>query len=663
MDLTSRLREGTALAAVFLALGAAPAGAAPTGACPSEGARSARCLRVAVPLDRSGVLPGAIGLGVRIAPPVSGTADETILALAGGPGQAAADLLPSFQSALHGSILRSRRLVTFDQRGTGRSGRLRCPGLGRAVGAMNGSADELERAVARCADRLGPARAHYTTADSVEDVEAVRSALGIDKLVLYGTSYGTKVALDYAAAHPEHVSGLLLDSTVLPEGVDPFERATIASIPRVMRAVCADRGCRFTRDAGADTVSLAQRLAARPLPGRLVDDRGGAHRVAVHQVDLLRLLLSSDASPLERSFLPAAVHAALDGDPALLLRLAAIPMTAFEAEGGDSDAVLVATRCEDGGVPWPSGTPVAQRRAAVGTALASLPPAQLAPFVADSLRRTGFPDLCNTWPEAPILQPHLSLPDVPALILSGDVDLRTPRSYALALAARLPHAQVLAVPQTGHSVLGSEPSGCAADAVKAFFARRAAPACGRPKRSDFLTPAGVPPRRLRDLRAHGGLPSRVGRTVTAVQETTGFMERALLLELLPRLLAADRRTRAFRLGGLRGGSLTFTRRAVILRRYSVVSGVTLNARAQDASDEGAPLPVRIGGHAAAHGTLRIGDRWIVGRLEGHRVRVRVRATDEQALLARAAWTTPAGPFQVGRALEALPPVLRTLLGR
>src|SRR6185295_19173478 len=140
--------------------------------------------------------------------------------------------------------LGSRRLVAFDQRGTGGSGRLRCPGLGRAVGPTGDAVAGLERAVAACAQRLGAARAHYTTTDSVEDIEAVRSALGVDKLVLYGTSYGTKVALDYAAAHPEHVSRLLLDSTVLPEGVDPFERATIASIPRVMRAVCADGACR-----------------------------------------------------------------------------------------------------------------------------------------------------------------------------------------------------------------------------------------------------------------------------------------------------------------------------------------------------------------------------------------------------------------------------------
>jgi pimeloyl-ACP methyl ester carboxylesterase len=662
MSVRSRLRAGVVLAAALLAVEAASAAAASTRACPSDGARSARCLRVQVPLDRSGVLPGTIGLHVRMLSPLSGSAGETILALAGGPGQAAVPLLSAFQVSLPGSVLSSRRLVTFDQRGTGHSGRLRCPGLGRAVGAMGGSVDALERAVAGCAARLGPARAHYTTADSVEDVEAVRSALGIDQLVLYGTSYGTKVALDYAAAHPEHVSRLLLDSTLLPEGSDPFERATIASVPRVMRAVCADHGCRFTHDAGADTVALARRLASGPLLGRFVDGRGRARSRAVRQVDLLRLLLTSDASPLERSLLPAAVRAARDGDPALLLRLIAIPTSAFEAEGGDSDAVLVATRCEDGGVPWPVGTPVAQRRAAVGAALAALPPEQLAPFDAGSIRRIGFADLCDGWPEAPIPQPHLPLPDVPTLILSGDVDLRTPRSYALALAARMPRAQVVAVPQMGHSVLGSDPGHCASDAVNDFFAARPPRACENPDRDAYLVPAGVPIRSLRDLRPHPGLPPRVGRTIAAVRESFYFMGRTLVLELFPRLFSADPHTKAFRLGGLRGGSLTFTRRGMMLRRYSVVRGVTLNARANDTGDDEQPLVVRIAGRAAAHGVLRAGDTWIVGQLDGHRVRVRARQPESGSLLARAARATPPGAEPAERVLPVLPPPLRALLG-
>ncbi|HEX7291078.1 MAG TPA: alpha/beta fold hydrolase [Conexibacter sp.] len=642
----------------------AEATAVATRACPGQGVRAARCLRVPVPLDRGGALPGTVDLNVRLLPPVSGDAHETILALAGGPGQAAAPLLLEFELALTGPVLRSRRLVTFDQRGTGRSGLLRCPGLGRVLGAADGSAAGLEQAVAGCASRLGPARAHYTTADSVEDVEAVRSALGVDKLVLYGTSYGTKVALDYAAAHPDRVSGLLLDSTVLPEGVDPFERATLASTPRVMRAICADRGCRFTRDAGADLVALAQRLGRGPVTGPFVDGRGRVRRVALRQSQLLELLLLSDANPFERVLLPAAVRAARDGDPALLLRLAALPLGGGDATGGDSDAVLVATRCEDGGVPWPVGTPVAQRRAAVDGALAALPASQLSPFGVESLRGTGIADLCNGWPESPIAQPRLPLPDVPALILSGDVDLRTPRSYALALAARLPRAQLVSVPHTGHSVLGSDVSPCASNAVKAFFAGGVAGPCGRVERASLLTPADLPARSVRDLHARRGFPLQVGRTVAAVQETIAYQQRTLLLELLPRLLAADRHTRAFRVGGLRGGSLTIARGGVMLRRYSAVPGVTLSARsaARDDAGDDEPLLVHVRGRAAAHGELRIGERWIVGRLGGHGVRVRLSREASESLLAQAARIGQPDPARVDRVLAELPPALRTLLG-
>ena len=646
----------------MLALLAAGASALPTRACPSLGARSARCLRVDVPLDRGGVLPGTVGLSVRLLPPVSGAASETVLALAGGPGQAAAPLLLELELALSDQVLRSRRLVAFDQRGTGRSGALRCPSLGAAVGGDDGSPEALEQAVGACAARLGPARAHYTTADSVEDVEAVRTALGVDKLVLYGTSYGTKVTLDYAAAHPDHVSRLLLDSTLLPEGVDPFERATLASVPRVMRAICADRGCPFTRDAGADVVALAQRLARNPLHGPWVDGRGRVQARRARQLDLLQLLLESDANPLERALLPAAVRAARTGDPALLLRLAAVPAFDGGDEGADSNAVLVATRCEDGGVPWPAGTPVADRRAAVDAALRALPPDELAPFTVRTLRETGVVDLCNAWPESPIIQPRPPLPDVPALILSGDVDLRTPRSYAVALAARLPHAQLLTVPQTGHSVLGSDPSDCARSAVKAFFAGRPTSACGRPPRSSYLPPGDMPARRFGAVRPHRGFPPRVGRTVAAVQETFAFMDQALLLELLPQVLAGGPHAHGFHVGGLRGGSIAIGRRALALRRYTVVPGVTLSARLDTTDDRDAPVPVRIGGRQAASGTLLVGDHWIKGRLGGRRVRVRVTERSSGGLIARAARTTPPGAVPVDRVLAALPPALRLLLG-
>lgn len=56
--------------------------------------------------------------------------------------------------------------------------------------------------VERCGSKLGGARAFYTTTDTVADLDAVREALGIERLALLGISYGTYVAERYASAHP-----------------------------------------------------------------------------------------------------------------------------------------------------------------------------------------------------------------------------------------------------------------------------------------------------------------------------------------------------------------------------------------------------------------------------------------------------------------------------
>ena len=51
------------------------------------------------------------------------------------------------------------------------------------------------------------ARQHYTTPDSVADMEAIRAELGVEKLTLFGISYGTELAIAYARAYPRTSSG------------------------------------------------------------------------------------------------------------------------------------------------------------------------------------------------------------------------------------------------------------------------------------------------------------------------------------------------------------------------------------------------------------------------------------------------------------------------
>ena len=77
----------------------------------------------------------------------------------------------------------------IDQRGTGLSGAIDCPDL------QNGwnSVEELRTDIRRCGRSLGGDADRYGTGDIALDVEAVRKALGYDRINYFGGSYGSVV--------------------------------------------------------------------------------------------------------------------------------------------------------------------------------------------------------------------------------------------------------------------------------------------------------------------------------------------------------------------------------------------------------------------------------------------------------------------------------------
>src|SRR5215210_7270719 len=190
----------------------APAADASFDACVPAHSVPTTCETLTVPLDRSGQVPGSVNLLVerRAAsqPPSAGA----LVVLAGGPGQAATPIIDALQRALE-PALRKHDLVVFDQRGTGASDPLSCPGIDRATTFAT-----LDPAVEACANRLGPGRAFYTSRDTADDLDAVRQLLGLEKISLFGVSYGTFAALTYARRYPAHVESLVLDSVIHPDG-------------------------------------------------------------------------------------------------------------------------------------------------------------------------------------------------------------------------------------------------------------------------------------------------------------------------------------------------------------------------------------------------------------------------------------------------------------
>jgi proline iminopeptidase len=124
-----------------------------------------------------------------------------VLFLHGGPGAGAGAVHRRFFDPLHW------RLVVFDQRGSGRS---------RPLGEL----------------------ADNTTPALVADIETLRRHLGIEKWLLFGGSWGSTLALAYAQAHPERVSGLVLRGIFLgrPVEVDWFMHGIATVFPEAHAA-------------------------------------------------------------------------------------------------------------------------------------------------------------------------------------------------------------------------------------------------------------------------------------------------------------------------------------------------------------------------------------------------------------------------------------------
>ena len=595
--------------AAGLVLVAAPSAGAAVAFAPCSASASLQCATLDVPLDRSGQVAGTVRLAAVRRQAPTNPAKTAVVALAGGPGQAATPLALAFGDIM-APALGTRDLLVFDQRGTGDSTPLRCPFFGTSLSAIGN----------RCASELGVARGQYTTVASAEDLESLRAQIGYDKLVLYAVSYGTKVALEYASRHPDRVESLVLDSLVLPGGPDTLQRSTFAAMRRVLGDLCAGDACaNISRNPAADLARQVKRLSRKPLRGRLTDGSGRRQKAAMGRGDLLNILLSGDNNPTLRAELPGALTSARRGDSSPLLRLGArsagIINLRRQSAGGDfSDAVFAATLCEEGAFPWERTASGPTRAKQAKARVKELGNAPFYPFNGSSALATEIIELCVAWPVvAPPPAPTGPLPNVPTLVINGAADLRTPIEDANRITEFIPGAQVLAIPYTGHSAAASDNSQekCALRGVSQFF--RGEPLTPCAVAPNPYSPTRVAPTRLQRLPGIGG-KGKVGRTISAAVLTGEDMRRQVIGDMLA-LGQLPKRA-----GGLRGGRVTVSAEGV-LRLHDVVyvPGVAVSGRVPLPADGTQVLQIR--GANAAGGQIVITPKTITGTLAGRRVSV------------------------------------------
>ena len=235
---------GTAVLAGILATGAS-SGPARTGLrlvpCDVQGI-SARCGMFRVPENRARLKGRTIELNVVVVPAARRPAlRDAFTYLAGGPGGAATQLT-SWVVQTFRWVHDRHDIVLVDQRGTGSSNALACALPKRPLDTRAEA-----RAFARaCLRSLRADVTQYGTRAAMDDLDAVRIALGYAKLDVYGASYGATAAQVYLKRHPSAVRTIALDGATAID-VPFFSRFAVdaqSALDKLAARCNADAACR-----------------------------------------------------------------------------------------------------------------------------------------------------------------------------------------------------------------------------------------------------------------------------------------------------------------------------------------------------------------------------------------------------------------------------------
>ena len=408
------------------------------------------CGTVEVPADRTDAKTKMITIPVARIHKTGAPADAVpTVYLHGGPG---GDALVTAPTGLMGlDSLAERDVITYDQRGSGRSTpSLNCPEKEEAtldaLSAQKPWSEELatnRKAVQACWDRLsgqGIDLSDYNTPNSVADMETIRAAYGVDTWNVWGASYGTRLGLAYAREHPEQVRSLLIDSVYSPDvgGVERSQSLPVGAIDRLVEACDAQASCKAAYGDLQEKLDKAiAAFDAKPesVTGTVeVDGKEQTRTLQLTGPDVLAGMFAALYDSTIIPSLPGVISGLAAGDRSII--------PAFVSTGVPrlldlSEGAFYSTECAD------SGRLLDEKKAAA----ALKDPGDLS-LVALGTAET----FCQDWPvtHVPASFNEPVTVDVPTLVYGGTLDPITPYEESKAQADRMPDARFVSVPSSGH---------------------------------------------------------------------------------------------------------------------------------------------------------------------------------------------------------------------
>ncbi|MFM0515253.1 alpha/beta fold hydrolase [Paraburkholderia sp. RL17-373-BIF-A] len=446
------------------------------GTCPSRVASSpafanARCGQLVVPENRQRPNAKTISISVAIIPSVvQPPQHEPVFLIAGGPGgDAMVDagfLVPTLN--------RTQDLIVSAQRGTlDATPALLCPEIdafnAKAVSLVYGAPSTKALHVAAtkaCHDRLisdGVDLSAYNTFENIEDFVDLGKVLNLSKWSIFGTSYGTYVALTLMRTHPEHLVSVTIDSVVPPSVASLSWPWTSAGegFNNLFDACAAQPSCASRYgDVKVKFTSQVRALEEHPLTTTSTYQPGGPPiKVVLDGGALVDWFVANGRSSFYS--IPSAIQELTNGDPVQIAAsraaLAGPAPQSIQAYG-----LTYGVFCSEW-IPYePQSEILTQGRLAFpnfpDSVLSQTP--QL-PFATED---------CAVWdvPRSSRSIRDITTSTIPTLIIDGTFDSKTSPMWAKYAGRSLANSTTIIVPGIGHFVTPQSP--CVQAVVESFLA-------------------------------------------------------------------------------------------------------------------------------------------------------------------------------------------------
>jgi len=410
-----------------------------------------KCGKLQVPENYNKPDADKISINFVVLPAIDNSDNKTpLMFLAGGPGQAAAELAAGLYQVFN-EVRKTRDLILVDQRGTGNSHPLQCDDeLSQNVYSLTPEDFSLQN-INDCITSFSGDLSQYTSENAIRDFDTVRSALGHEKINIYGGSYGTRAGLVYMRMFPDSLRSVILDSVApieIPIGL--FGQSSARSFNLLLENCQKELGCQNAYpDLEQEFKELVARLEQKSAEINIAHPRLGTQtKFVISKAKLLGTLRMQLYSVATRSLVPLVIHQAYLKNYMPLAGLVA------QSEGGQGIylGLFFNITCNED-FPRISATDFEQDARNN--------------FGGDD-SHFGFKMVCPSWPQYRPSDAFYQTvtADIPTLILSGNLDPVTPPSYGEYSAKSLPNNHHIIIENAAHTVAMNT---CASDIMNEFL--------------------------------------------------------------------------------------------------------------------------------------------------------------------------------------------------